>query len=387
MYFAPWNKTKLTHSAKNAYPHWLKPEKLYRHNYLPVDIEWFKTIIKNANFKKYGKTNKAAIILEHTELRTLPLLQPLFKNATIAGEGYPFAYIQGDYLTCGTPVRVSHFSKDKAWAFVDTASNSFGWIDARRVAYIDKQHQKKYSNLPLTVIHTENKAVLSKSGSFIFSTRIGMIVPYMKKDKNFFTILYPAKNKKGYVSFAQTKISKQVASRFPLTLNKKNLTHVLNEFIGNIYCWGGQYAGRDCSGLTKDYSALFGFFLYRNSINQVKNGLTIDVSKLSDTEKLRVIKKRAVPFATLFYFPGHVVLYTGKYNNEPIILHNTWAVKTRNGDETGRNIIGKTVLTTLKPGIELKTFDRKKGTLLKQLKAIVLLNMPLNPDFEFNLAK
>ena len=51
--------------------------------------------------------------------------------------------------------------------------------------------------------------------------------------------------------------------------------------------------------------------------------------------------------------------YHGLYrpkNNKALVFHNIWGLRTI--DEMKRLIIGKSVITTLKPGYELSTIDR-----------------------------
>ncbi len=68
------------------------------------------------------------------------------------------------------------------------------------------------------------------------------------------------------------------------------------------------------------------------------------------------------------------MLYIGTYNNEPLVMHNMWGIKTWIFPFThGRNIVGKTVITTLEPGVELKMADKYR-TILKRVQGIVLLN-------------
>ena len=66
--------------------------------------------------------------------------------------------------------------------------------------------------------------------------------------------------------------------------------------------------------------------------------------------------------------PGHVTLYLGAYQGQPVIMHNAWGLKTRSltGKE-GRHILGKTVITTLYPGDELSDLDKPSGLLINKI--------------------
>ncbi|MEZ4694706.1 MAG: hypothetical protein R2837_12140, partial [Aliarcobacter sp.] len=117
----------------------------------------------------------------------------------------------------------------------------------------------------------------------------------------------------------------------------------------------------------------FGKFLHRNSKAQTTNGKFLDMSKLSLEEKKEFMKKHGVPFSTLVYLKGHIMLYVGVKDNEPLVVHNVWSVRLK--DNTGRkyrHIIGKATITTLEPGKGMKDFD-EDNNILKKVTGITIL--------------
>jgi len=89
--------------------------------------------------------------------------------------------------------------------------------------------------------------------------------------------------------------------------------------------------------------------------------------------KKEFIIKNAIPFKTLIYLPGHIMIYVGEKNNEPLVFHNMWGVKTLDSDGNyGRNIIGKAAVTTLRPGSELNNYV-EKYSVLRRIKSITML--------------
>lgn len=58
------------------------------------------------------------------------------------------------------------------------------------------------------------------------------------------------------------------------------------------------------------------------------------MSNLSIEEKKDFIRKNGVPFSTLVYLKGHIMLYVGVKNNEPLVVHNIWSVRLK--DDSGR---------------------------------------------------
>lgn len=88
-------------------------------------------------------------------------------------------------------------------------------------------------------------------------------------------------------------------------------------------------------------------------------------------EKIKIIKEKGVPFATLLYMKGHIMIYIGTFNDEVTIFHSFWSIKTLN---RGRFIVGGSFITSLAPGIELEEFDHKNGTLLDKLLSMRVIS-------------
>jgi hypothetical protein len=116
----------------------------------------------------------------------------------------------------------------------------------------------------------------------------------------------------------------------------------------------------------------FGIWLPRNSYRQSKIGEVITLDGLSEDEKIKTIKEKAIPFKTLLYRKGHIVLYAGTYNDEIIIFHDTWGIRTMKDGKEGRIVIGKTIFSTLKLGEEQAYYDTN-SSMTKSLKSMNIL--------------
>jgi hypothetical protein len=150
---------------------------------------------------------------------------------------------------------------------------------------------------------------------------------------------------------------------------------IANELIGEPYGWGGLYGNRDCSSMTRDFFAPFGIWLPRHSEDQVKEvGIYTDLSSMSPEQKEKIILEKGVPYLTVLWRKGHVMLYIGEYQGHTLIFHNIWGIKTKDlrGRE-GRKIIGQAVITTLRPGSELRNFDPEGGDLLGNIAGMSVL--------------
>jgi hypothetical protein len=196
-----------------------------------------------------------------------------------------------------------------------------------------------------------------------------MIFALIDEDEQSYTILTVSSYKFNKPMFNKSVISKDTASKEILKLNEKNLNTIILEVSKTNYGWGGIYEQRDCSSTLMDLYTPFGIWLPRNSSNQGKIGEVIDLSDLDDSQKLKLIKEKAVPFETFLYKKGHILLYVGIYDNKVIAFHNTWGIKTKSSEEEGRFIIGKPVFSTLRLGDELKNYD-EDSEILKNLKSM-----------------
>jgi hypothetical protein len=133
---------------------------------------------------------------------------------------------------------------------------------------------------------------------------------------------------------------------------QRNVASVINQFLGQIYGWGGLYGYRDCSLTLHDLFLPFGIWLWVNSADQQK-GDVISLQGLSRQQKEKIIQEKGLPFFSLIGLKGHVMLYLGQWNGQSVVFQNMWGIHTfRLFREDGRIIVGKAVITTLQPGKE-----------------------------------
>jgi len=145
--------------------------------------------------------------------------------------------------------------------------------------------------------------------------------------------------------------------------------------LGQPYGWGGLFGWRDCSATLRDLMAPFGLWLPRNSGDQAQAGARfIELAELSPAEKEERIQALGVPWLSLLWLPGHIMLYVGAPQGQALVLHSAWGLKTwRPFIGEGRALIARTVITSLEPGKELA--DRQ-GSLLERVEGLVPLVPP-----------
>ncbi|MEQ8204147.1 MAG: NlpC/P60 family protein, partial [Smithellaceae bacterium] len=240
---------------------------------------------------------------------------------------------------------------------------------------VDDNFMREWEAGRYAVITRDQTKIFYKSGQFAFKASLGYRFPQVGETPEKMEILVAAM---GAVNdsavIKRSYVARDAAAVAPLRLTSLNVVRIANELIGEPYGWGGLYGNRDCSSMTRDFFAVFGIWLPRHSEDQVKEaGSYISFDGMTTEQKEKIIMEKAIPYLTLLWRKGHVMLYIGVKNGQPLIFHNVWGVRTRDlRGYDGRKIIGQAVITTLHPGRELRNFDTA-GDLLTHIAGMSIL--------------
>ncbi|RKY52148.1 MAG: glycoside hydrolase, partial [Candidatus Neomarinimicrobiota bacterium] len=343
----------------------------YGENLKLLPQEWFDTMIVNSNFENYGSLNRYALTLNFSHLRNFPTHKPLFSDPKKAGEGYPFDYLQNSAAHANEPLFVSHYSNDGAWVYVFTAYAT-GWLPSSSVVFLDEKQVIEWKESRHIRFTKEFYPLRDEDGHFVFNSRVGMLLPLLKEEKDSYVVKVSTIDAFNTPHFLEVKIPKSAAVLHPLLLERSNLAALSSEMMQSNYGWGGLNESRDCSSTVRDLFTPFGIWLPRNSFRQGQIGRVISFENLSNDKKVTLIKKEGIPFETLLYLRGHIVLYLGEYEGTIMILHNMWGVRTLIDGEEGRVVIGRTVISTLEIGKELEGYQSEKS-LLSKLKSMNII--------------
>ena len=365
-YFKPWNSTKVSFPKLEAmWGQSYKNKKVYLENHQLATASWFDKQIENSNFNDYNILPKKAITLKNVNIRVLPTNSPMFYDPTQPGEGFPFDYNQNSSLKINTPIIVSHLSKDRAWAYIESSTVG-GWVEIGTIAFVDNDFIQEFKTSNYFVSVKEKFPIYDP----IFREYVKVATIFPKKN-NKYIIAKKDDNQNAYISYID--LNNDEVESMPLTFNSENRIKIAKQLIDEPYGWGGLLNNRDCSSFTQDYFATFGKFLHRNSKAQLSNGKYLDMSNLTNNEKKEFMKNNGVPFSTLVYLKGHIMLYIGIKENEPLVLHNMWSVRLKDSNgKKYRHIIGKATVTTLEPGKGIKDFDEDTN-ILNKIQGIVIL--------------
>ena len=363
-YFSVWNSPSSLGDKDSV--QWafdtFKAGQSWGENLLLHNQEFFDEMKSSSDFENYLKLNKRAITLEEVNVRAFPTDRPLLRDPQKAGEGFPFDYLQNSTIHANKPLLVTHYSKDKEWAHI-FSSFAYGWVKVNQIAFLEKRHTDLWQKAEQVLVTKENEPIYSLKGDFLFKSKIGMMFALIDENESEYTVLTVSSYKNTQPLFLKSKISKRSAHKGILSFSTKNMNLIVDEMLESNYGWGGMYGQRDCSSTLRDLYIPFGIWLPRNSYQQSKVGDVLSLEELSDEEKIITIKEKAVPFKTLLYKKGHIVLYVGTFNNDIIVFQNTWGIRTKENGIEGRFIVGKTIFSTLGVGKNLKNYDEEAGLL------------------------
>ena len=364
-FFAPWMQSSVELSKGSAtWQFKYARERTYRSDGQLIPKSWYKYEIKNSNFKNFQTLNIPAITIHHTDLRLYPSSRGIYYDPNRAGEGFPFDYSQNSSVHINTPIIISHYSQDKLWVYTQAPFAS-GWIKVEDIAFVDNEFQQSFQNGHYAITVKDNLNLSDDNGESSL-VKMGSIFPVDPKTKKY---LIAKKDEKGFAKIEKVTVNDvDIIAYKPIKFNPFNIAYISKQLVGEPYGWGGKEKCRDCSALTQDFFSAFGIYLPRNSRQQARSGNEfVSLRGLKAKEKKETILSYAKPFRSMLFVPGHITLYLGEKDGEPIILHNYWGVRLNDGS---KRVMGRAIITTTKPGAELPDV-RKRSMLINTLTGLV----------------
>ncbi|MDO8721594.1 MAG: NlpC/P60 family N-terminal domain-containing protein [Syntrophales bacterium] len=376
MFFSPWHQERSRYTVDEVQREFDKygKDRGYGRNGKKHSRSWIRELIANARLEHYPQERFPAITLQNTDLRVLPTSDAHLSNPRNCA--FPFDNMQNSGVAANTPVFVSHVSGDKKWVLAET-HYAMGWIPARHIALVDADFIKQWESAAYATIIKDKTSIRGEDGKVLFNAPLGSFFPKTGEDAKTMQILIATADKRGMAVTEKVVLSRETAAAKPLKLTADNMAKVANELMNAPYGWGGLDQRRDCSSTLMDMFAPFGIWLPRNSGHQATmTGALINLKSLSPEEKEKMILKQGIPYFTLIWLKGHIMLYIGERDGHPLVFHNFWSVKTRDmRGKTGKMIVGKAAITTLYPGRELRQ-DRSHATPLSHILGMTLIWPP-----------
>lgn len=371
-YYAPWNYIIPPQKVQDVSWPLCAFKGGYGSNLKPVPPAWFEEMKEKSNFEAYGTLNQKGITSKWMNIRAFPTDKPLYKNPDRPGDGYPFDLLQNSSVNYNEPIFISHTSKDGAWSYIFT-NNASGWVSSDGVISLDDATVKSIQKSEKIFVIEDNVAMSDSNHRFVTYSRVGMVLPLERSEGDNYYVRAIDSN----ISSKILTLSNKSAHLGVSKVNKGDLITIGSQMMKNSYGWGGMYGERDCSSMIRDMMTPFGIWLPRNSASQSRTGEIISFAGMSDNEKLSLIKMKGVPFETIIYLKGHVLLYIGTYQDNVMVMHNIWGIRTldKQGNKGGRHIVGKAVISTLELGSDLEDFDPS----MKLLSRVESMNIFTNP--------
>ncbi len=348
--FAPWSGVDTAPVVKEMKRilAWPQGRRGFAENLsLWTDADW-NALADNARLDMAGGECRPAITVHAADLRLAPTMSPRFTRLEGAGQGYPFDDFQQTSLHAGTPLAVIHASKDGAWLLA-VSSVASGWIQSEHVAFAGERFRERWEAGPF-IAFLEDGVPIAAQGCYWGKASIGAVLPSAGEG----CVLVPVRGRSGMAEAVSARLPEgTLVSPLPLELTADNIAALGNRMMGQKYGWGGLYGNRDCSATMRDLFAPFGVWLPRNSAAQAKSGSYVALRGDTAEERQRDIIRLGIPFRTLICIKGHVGLYVGSYQGEPVFYHESWGIRRQLPDgRAGRLIIGRTVITSTSPGRE-----------------------------------
>jgi hypothetical protein len=352
LFFAPWDMVSTSVRRADVVSVFRRPRGYKADGSVWTHGEW-NQMEANAHLSDFPSQRKQAIVLRAADLRELPTHEPRFAKPTPDSRVDPFDYFQYSLLPPGTPLFVAHATADGLWFYVECAVAS-GWVYACDIAPVDADFKRAYKTGAYAALVRDNVRLADTLAG------VGAIFPTTSgENSRSLRILYPVRGAGGMARIDEIVLGDEDAALKPLPFTAGNAARVGNAMMSQHYGWGGMFGNRDCSALIRDILAPFGIWLPRNSSAQARRGIVHPLGGMSVKEKEHAVLTRGTPFASLVGMKGHIMLYVGKYKGRAAVFHNVWGLRVVEGsDDNARFVIGRAVVTSLTPGMELGNLYR-----------------------------
>ncbi|MCE3046845.1 SH3 domain-containing protein [Helicobacter kayseriensis] len=318
----------------------------YGENLEANTLEYTQGILQNMQIKKYPSASQMALVIKDTNVRAVPTMRPRFSKPN----GYPFDRWQNSLIFYGTPVLITHYDVSGRYAHIQT-NFVYGWVEVADLALVSKTQAKELLNIKTFVMpNNDTQSIKDKEGRYLTQMRVGKL--FMLDDKK--QMLLFQRTSSGNLKISKTTADLSDFHSFPQAFSQKAVAYYINLLVGQKYGWGGMYESRDCSAFIRDIFGNFGLYLPRNSYAQAQYGnhqIGLDSLKLPQKESM--ILQNAIPFATILWLKGHIMLYIGKdQEGRAMVAHSGWSVQSSNLWEKKEHKLGGVVITTLTPAEE-----------------------------------
>jgi cell wall-associated NlpC family hydrolase len=314
----------------------LPDEPLYDVEGKPVPAGTLQQLARSLNLEAVPEqvSTRYGLALKRTALRKFPTELRVFSRQGDTD----IDRFQESALFPGTPVAISHRSRDGKWLWV-ASPNYKAWVLTDDIAMGAKSAVFNHAE------KTPDRIVLGAKVSTVFTREqpqlselqldMGVRVPLasvasdaLVNGQHSYTswvVELPVRDANGTLAFAPALLQKNqdtAAAYLPLT--RANLIRQAFKFLGERYGWGHSYNGRDCSGFVSEVYRSMGVELPRNTSDQsVSPALEHTIFGKDDGPGPRRAAVDTLQVGDLIYIPGHVMMMIGRIDGAPYVIHDT----------------------------------------------------------------
>lgn len=272
---------------------------------------------------------------------------------------------QESALFPGDPVAIVQASRDVKWLFV-VSERYAAWVAADAIAEGDRTTVLGYATrTPFRIVtgakprtlFTREEPRLSEL-QLDMGVRIPLANVPLDKPVNgqhpyaSWILDLPVRGADGRLGFAPALLQRNADSAAGyLPLTRANLIRQSFKFLGERYGWGHSYNGRDCSGFVSEVYRSMGVELPRNTSDQSVSPAFNRIHFEADTPRAaRMAAVDALDVGDLIYIPGHVMMFAGRIDGMPWVIHDTNGGSVLGPDGTLRSLkLNGVSLTPLVP--------------------------------------
>ncbi len=281
-----------------------------------------------------SQSTRYGMAVERAMLRTFPTALRVFSSE----DDGDIDRFQESALFPGAPVAIVQASADGKWLFV-VSERYAAWVQADAIAEGARDAVLGYgAKAPYRVItDAKPRTVFTREEPRVSELQIDMGVrvplappPYDKPVNGQFpytswVLELPVRNADGSLAFAPALLQRNQGSAADyLPLTRGNILRQAFKFLGERYGWGHSYNGRDCSGFVSDVYHSMGVQMPRNTSDQsVSPAFQRTHFEAGDSRDKRMAAVAALDVGDLIYIPGHVMMFAGRIDGQPYVIHDT----------------------------------------------------------------
>ena len=280
-----------------------------------------------------SQPTRFGMVLQRAALRTFPTSLRVFSS----DKDTDIDRFQESALFPGTPVAIVHASRDGRWLFV-LSPRYAAWIEARFVAegareavfaHATKSPHRVVTGAKVSTVFTREQPQLSEL-QLDMGTRLPLSGAAPDQPVNgqhpyaSWILELPLRGADGKLAFAPALLQRNAdtaADYLPLT--RANILRQAFKFLGERYGWGHSYNGRDCSGFVSEVYAAMGVQIPRNTSDQSVSPAFARTPLKDAGAEARRKAVEALDVGDLIYIPGHVMMFIGRIDGRPYVIHDT----------------------------------------------------------------